>query len=124
MITQETQVANVANTIIMLAAQANALATQIVAVSTQWANLSVANKLDNFPTAAVLATGALGTADTLPVTTNPIDVRVSPGSDIVRAISASDIASVLTGLEGVQSAIGGGAVAANGALVQLFALCV
>lgn len=121
-ITQETQAAAVANNIIAMCAQLNGIAAAIAAISTQWTNLSVANKVNAFPTAPLLTTGALGTADGSPTVANPIDVRVSPGSDISRAISPNNLASMLTFIQGVQSAINGSAVSANGAASQLVAL--
>lgn len=120
-ITPETQVANTANQIISLASACVGLAAQIAAVSAAWTNGSVATKINAFPTAPLLTTGALDVADGSPNVAHPIDVRVAPGSDISRAISANDIASLLTVLQGVQSVIGGSAVSLNGAAVQLLA---
>lgn len=121
-ITQETQVANVANSIISLASAMSGIAAQIAAVSLAWTNLSAANKLNAFPTAPLTTTGGLGAADGAPVVTNPIDVRTLDGSLITRAVSASNVASMLTFLQGVQNVIGGGTVSANGAAAQLVAL--
>jgi hypothetical protein len=121
-VTPETQAAAVANALINLAAALNGIQQQINTASAQWTNLSVANKLQAFPTTALLASGALGTADVSPVQTNPIDTRVATGSDISRPISYGSIAGLLTYLQGVSTAIGGGAVSANGAAVQLVAL--
>lgn len=120
-ITPETQVANTTNQIIALASSCVGLAAQIAAVSAAWTNLSVATKLNAFPTAPLLTTGVLGTADGSPNVANPIDVRVTPGSDISRAISANDVAGLLTVLQGVLAVIGGSAVSLNGAAVQLLA---
>ena len=121
-ITPETQAADVANRLINLASSLYGIQQQINAASAQWTNLGVAIKLQAFPTTALLASGALGTADVSPVQTNPIDTRAATGSDISRPISYGNIASLLTYLQGVSTAIGGGAVSANGAAVQLVAL--
>jgi hypothetical protein len=120
--TQETQVAALANTIINLASSLYGIQQQITAVSAAWTNLSAANKLNAFPTAALTTTGGIGTADGTPVTTNPINTGTLPGSEISRAISSANIAGLLTYLQGVSSAIGGTAVSANGAATQLVAL--
>ena len=117
-VTPETQVADVVNQILAISASLNGTAAQIAAVSAKWTNLSVANKINAFPTAALLTTGALGTADVSPVVANPIDVRTTDGGLISRAISANTIAGLLTYLQGIQTAIGGGAISANGASVQ------
>ena len=117
-ITPETQAADVANRIIGVAAQLNGIAQQIAAISAQWTNGTVATKLNAFPTAPLLTTGALGTADGSPNTANPIDTRTTDGALINRAISATTLAGLLTYLQGIGTAIGGGAISANGASVQ------
>jgi len=122
MVTQETQAAAVANQVIALTSALQGIAVQISAVSTQWTNLSVANMLNAFPTAPLLSTGALGTADGSPVNTHPVDIRTADGGLITRAVSAANISSMLTFLQGVQQAINGSAVSANGAAAQLLAL--
>jgi hypothetical protein len=120
--TQEVQVANLANQILNLTSALAGIQAQINMVSSAWTNLSAANKLNAFPTAAATTTGGIGTVDSTPVTTNPINVNILPGNEITRAISATSIAGLLTYLQGVSSAIGGSAVSANGAAAQLVAL--
>jgi hypothetical protein len=124
MITQEIQAANVANQIISLTSALYGIGQQISQASAAWTNLSVANKLNAFPTAALTSTGGLGTPDGAPVDSNPINVGVAPGTAISRAISANDLAALLGYLQGIATAIGGGAVGANGAAVQLVAKAV
>lgn len=121
MTTQETQVAAVANSLISLASGLYSIQQQINQVSSAWTNLSAANKLNAFPTAPLTTTGGIGTPDGTPVVSNPINTGVLPGSEINRAISANDLASLLTYLQGISSAIGGSAVSANGAAAQLVA---
>lgn len=121
LITLETQAADVVNQIISITASVSQLAQQIASVSTQWTNLSVANMVNAFPTAPALTTGALGTADGTPNVAHPIDVRTTDGALISRAISANDIAGMLTFLQGVQSVVNGSAVSANGAAASLIA---
>lgn len=123
MITQQTQVANVVNNMISLTQQLYAIQSQIGQVSAAWTNLSAANKLNAFPTAPLTSTGDLGTTDVTSVTSNPIDTRAGSGALLARAISANNLASLLTYLQGVQNAINGTAVSLNGAAPQLVALC-
>jgi len=121
MITQQTQAANVANTLLSLLAQAASLQAQIDAMSTQWTNLGVANMINAFPTATVFTTGGLNAADGTPNVAHVIDTRTTDGALINRAISANDIASVLTSLQGISNVVKGQAVSANGATVSLVA---
>lgn len=123
MTTQETQVAGIANQIINLTNTLHGIGEQIADVAALWTNLSAATKLNAFPTAALTTTGGLGTADGTPSTSNPINTGVAPGTALSRAISSNNIAGLLTYLQGVQSAIGGSAINANGAATQLIALC-
>lgn len=118
MVNQETQVANVANTIIAMSQALDGIRKQINDASTQWTNLSAATKLAAFPTAPLTTTGGLGTLDGASVTTNPIDTRTVIGGQVSRAISSNTIAGLLTYLQGVSTAIGGGAISANGAAAQ------
>ena len=121
--TQQDQAIAVANSLISLVGQATSLAAQIAAATSAWTNLSAATKLNALSTAAALTTGGLGTADGSPVTSDPVDTRVSGQGGLSRAMSANNIASLVTYLQGVQSDIGGSADSANGAAVQLQALC-
>lgn len=120
--TQETQVDSIANTIINLTSAVDGIRQQINAVSAAYTNLSAATKLNNFPTAPLTTTGGLGTADASPVVTNPIDTRTVIGGGISRAVSANNLAGMMTGLQGIATVINGGSVAANGAWQQLVAL--
>lgn len=119
--TQENQAATIANTVITLTAQVYALGQTINQLSSEWTNLAVATKLNAFPTASLTATGGIGTNDGTPNTANPINVNTTPGSQIIRAVSANDLAGMLTFLQGVAGVIGGSAVSANGAAAQLIA---
>lgn len=119
---QVEQIASLANSIVQLLAAADDLRLQINAMSSQFTNLSAANKLNAFPTAALLASGDLGTPDGSPVVTNPINTGVYPGSLVSVSVSATQLAGMVTGLQGIASVINGGSVAANGALASLIAL--
>lgn len=121
--TQETQAADVVNTIIQMTSTLYGIGQQINQLATQWTNLAVANKINAFPTAPLTTTGGINTSlpDTNPVTSNPINTSVSPGTEIDRAISANSVAGLLTYLQGVANVINGQAVSANGAAAQLIA---
>jgi hypothetical protein len=57
------------------------------------------------------------------VNANPIDTRITPGSLLNKTISAQNIASMLTGLQGIAAVVNGQAVpGANAGLAQLIAL--
>jgi len=119
--TRQTQAASVANSLVQLVLQAYNLKLAIDQNSATWTNLGVANMINAFPTAPALTTGALGTADGSPTVANPIDTRTVDGALLLRAISANDLASMLTYLQGISSCIGGTAVSANGAALSLIA---
>lgn len=123
MSTQQDQAIAVANQLVTLVNQLTGIATQISTASATWTNLSAANKINALSTAAALPTGGLGSADVSPTVTNPVDTRVSGQGNLSKAMSANNIAALVTYLTGVQSAINGSAVGANGTAVQLQALC-
>lgn len=123
-VTQQNQVANVVNQLMALGGQMVTMQQQINNLAAQWNNLGVSVMLANFPTAPLDSLGGLGTADGSPNTAHPIDTRTPDGSLINRSLSATQIGAILTCLEGVASAIGGTAVAAQAGLPYSFALCV
>lgn len=123
-VTQENQVANVVNQLIATAGQLVSIQQQINNLTAQWNNLGISTMLAAFPTAPLTTIGNLGTADGSPNTAHPIDTRTPDGSLISRPLSATQIQAVLTCLQGVASAIGGSAVAAQSGLPYSFALCV
>lgn len=120
MATQQDQAVALVNQIIAITASLHATQSQITELSSAWTNLSAATKVNALPTAPLSATGGLGTADGAANSVNPIDTRVTPA--VTQAISANNIAGLLTYLQGISTAIGGGAISANGAAAQLIAL--
>lgn len=100
----------------------NLLATQVrlSALHAQWTNFAVATKVNAFNTAPLLTTGAYDTADGSPNVAHPVDTRVY--TTLIAGISPNNFAGIDTFLQGVATVIGGGAVGANGAAVQLTAL--
>ena len=121
--TQDKQAAALANDIITLTQNLHDVGQRIAEVSSQWTDVSVADKLNAFPTAAMLATGELGAADATPDVAHVIDPRTELGALLAISLSANDIAGLLTFLQGINACIGGEAVAANGAAPQLIAKC-
>lgn len=122
MSTQQDQAAAVVNEMISIAATLYGIKGRIDAASSAWTNLGVANMINAFPTAPRLTSGGLGTADVSSTVANPIDTRIAVGNLLTMAISPNNLASLLTVLQGLSTGIGGGAVSANGAAVQLIAL--
>lgn len=122
-LTQEQRVAALAMQMVNTVAQLYATGQTITQMAALWTNLSAANKLNAFPTAALNTTGGIGTPDGSPTPANPININVTTGNELTLAISANNLAGLLTYLQGVASAIGGSAVSANGAAPQLVALC-
>lgn len=123
MITQETQVADVANTLISLTAQLWSIAQQISTASSKVTPLDVATKLAQFPTAALTATGGIGTVDGTPNVAHPINIGVAPGTLLNRAISYNDLSALLTYLTNIAAAINGSAVSAQATAPTLIAKC-
>jgi hypothetical protein len=121
MTTQATQTIVTVNSILSLASTLNGIALQIAGISSLWTNLSMANKVNAMPTTGLTVIGDLGAPDQTPNVANPIDTRTLP--TITHALSANDIAGLLTWLQGVQTVINGGSVSANGAAAQLIAKC-
>src|SRR5262252_8042274 len=113
------QHARIANGIISVSRQMFALGEQIQDLNQNWQNLSSANALNAMPTAPLTPTGALDAADGTPNPAHPIDTRTTDGATIERAISANDLAGLLTFLNGIHGAVNGQAVTANGAAPQL-----
>jgi hypothetical protein len=122
MITQETQAAAVANSIIALVQQAATMRAAIDAAATQWTELGAAAKLNAFPTSAMTDTGGQTAADVPPNPNNPILVTAGAGQLLTRAVSANVLASMLTYLQGLSLAIEGIGIGPNGAAAQLLAL--
>jgi len=119
MATQETQTANAANQILSLLAGFQSLQVQVDALNTLIASTSVGTLILQFPTAAVTATGGLGAADATPVSTHPINTGVAPGTLVNRAVAPADLASMLTALNRLSSAVKGNAVASDATVVGL-----
>lgn len=116
------QAANIANSVIAFASEAKGIANRIQALMDQWNALNTYAMLEAFPTCATEANGTLGAADTTPVTTNVMDPRVEPSSQVSLAISVADVGGLITFLEnGLKAVCEGTAVAANPQVPELLA---
>lgn len=123
MSTQQDQTTLLANELLNLTSSLWSIQQRINTASAAWTNIGAAAKLAAFPTAALTTTGGLGAVDGSPNVANPIDTRPPLiGAGVTVAVSSSQLASILTFLQGISTAIGGGAVSTNGAAVQLVAL--
>lgn len=111
MATEQSQAIGVANGIIAAAQQLQAFYTSMTTLNQQWTDDAVANTLNALATAAQNTDGSLGTADTTPNTAHPIDTRVV--TTLSRAISANEIASLLTIMQNVLTYVNGSAVSAT-----------
>lgn len=109
--TPQTQAIAIANTIIGLAQQLKTLSDQIAAVNLQWQDDGTANTLNALATTTVNVDGTAGTVDGTPNVAHPINVAVYTALN--RAISANDLASLLTVLNSVPNYVAGGAISAT-----------
>jgi hypothetical protein len=98
--TQQSRAIEVANGVIAVAAQINALCTQINDLLIRFGAGNVNTVMAALPTAAQNADGSLGTADGAPNAAHPIDPRVVP--TIARAISSNDFIATVAVLQDVQ----------------------
>lgn len=119
MSTPQTQAVGLVNSLISLVQTVTAEAGSIDDLSALWTSAAVANTVNAFATRALNADGSLGAADATPNNQHPID----PAVGVSKALSANDIAGILTSLQGVRDVVNGKAVAANGATISLFAKC-
>ena len=119
--TQENQVAGVINRLVLLGGSAGDLKRQIERAVADYTALGAATKLAAFPTAPLTSTGGLGTADASPNAANPVDTRVSPGNQLDRAISGSDMTALVAYLTALAAGIGGAAVSTNAAATTILA---
>jgi hypothetical protein len=108
MSTPQNQAINVANNIIGLAAQLKAVYDAYKVVSAQWTDVAVANTLNAQATALANTDGSLGAADGTPNVAHPIATV-----GLSRALSANQVTSMKTVLDGFVTYVEGGAVSAN-----------
>lgn len=105
--TQQSQAIATANQIMSLAAQTVGLYGAITAANNAWTDDGSLAVLQALTTAALNADGSLGTADGTINNAHPIDTRVVANSGLARAISASDLGSILTQLNAIVGFING-----------------
>lgn len=109
--TQQSQAIQNANTIIALAGQFLTLNYAIAQISNAWADDGTATVLNAMGTTALGADGTAGAADGSPNVAHPLDLSKYPA--LSRAISANQIASLLTELQTVTTLVAGSAVSAQ-----------
>lgn len=111
MATAQSQAIGVANQIISCAQQLLALKVQIDAASAAWTDDAVANTLNALQTCALAADGSLGAVDGTPNVAHPINTATYTA--LSRALSANQIASMLTIIQNISTYVNGGAVSAT-----------
>jgi hypothetical protein len=122
--TLESQAIGVANTLLMTAQSLVALVNTINATSTEYTQLTLGTVFSAMATAAVNADGSLGTADATPNAAHPINpaaLLTAQGLTLNRAISATDLGSLLTFLQAVASLAAGNVVTQQGQAPQILA---
>ena len=110
MANNQTHVINVANELIALGQQLKAIYDSYNIVALQWNDDTIATLLNNQTTGSVNADGSVGAADGSPNVTHPIT-----NAQLLKALSANQITSVKTILDGFKQMVDGSAVSANGA---------
>lgn len=110
MSTPQTQAIGVANAIILAAQALLTLSQTIQAASLAWTDDAVANELNALQTCALSTDGSLGAVDGSPNVSHPINTAQYP--TLVRALSANQIAAMLTIINAIPTYVGGGAVPA------------
>lgn len=109
--TIQSQAIQNANTIMNLATQLLSLSQQVTIVNNAWLDDATANTLNAMGTVALNADGTLGTADPSPNTSHPLNLALYP--TLNRALSANQIASMLTVLNSIPSFVAGNAIAST-----------
>ncbi len=111
MATEQTQAIQNANAIISLAGQLLTLSQQITSASNAWTDDSTANVLNAMGTVTLNADGTLGAADGSPNVAHPLNLALYPA--LSRALSANQIAALLTILNNIPTYVAGSAVSAT-----------
>lgn len=121
--TLQSQTIAAINNLIFAANQLTAAKRLIDQVTTTYSQLTMGSVVTALATSPVNPDGSLGTADGSPNATHVIDPRIyaSTSPPLSRAISSGDVASLLTGLQGVSTFLSGAAAAQQGQLPQLLA---
>jgi hypothetical protein len=111
MATQQTQAIQNVNTIISLAQQLLALSTSITSINNAWQDDGTANVINAMGTQALNTDGSLGAADGSPNNAHPMNLTTYP--TLSRAISANQVASLLTVLNNIPVYVSGSSVSAT-----------
>jgi hypothetical protein len=119
MATLQSQAVQMANGLISVGQALAAAKVQIDQLSAQYTQLTLGTTLAALATAAVNSDGSLGTQDGSPTSGHVIDIRAITG--LSRAISASDLGSLLSGLQAVSTLLSGSSVSQQGQMPQILA---
>lgn len=106
--TLQSQAIQDANTVMNLAAQLKNLYDQITVANAAWNDHSALTVLQAMGTVAQNSDGTLGAVDGTPNNVHPLNPTTYP--TLIRAISASDLGSILTQLNAVVGFINGSQV--------------
>lgn len=119
--TLQSQSIQVANELMAIGSTLYTLEQTINQVTQTYTQLTMGTVFAAFPTTAVNADGSLGTADGAANAAHVIDTRIAAVSSLARAISANDLASLVTLLQAVAQLLSGGTPPAQqGQAPQLF----
>jgi hypothetical protein len=110
--TPQSQAIGIANQLISMAQVLNDLYQTVTILNQQWTDDAVANTLNAMGTVAQNADGSLGAADATPNPAHPLNLTTYP--TLYRAVSANQIASLLTILQNILTYVNGSAVSATG----------
>jgi hypothetical protein len=117
--TTQSQAVAAANTLLAIAVELANIQAAITQATTQYTQLAMGSTLAAMATAASNADGSLGTADPSPVSGHVIDTRVLP--NLSRAVSATDLGTLVTLVSAVATLLNGTAPATQGEAPQLLA---
>lgn len=118
--TQQSQAISNSNQILGLASRLMDLYNGCKQSINAWNDDGTLTVVQHLATAPQNADGSLGTADTTPNNADPIDTRVTANTALVRAISANNLASLVTQLGNFVSLVEGNAVSAQAGFRSLF----
>jgi len=115
----QTQAIVVGNNIFGAVRQLKELLQTINDLNNTYVQMNLANVFGAMPTAALQADGSLGTADTAPVSGNPIDNRKMTSLEL--ALPAYDIGVMMTLLQQAAALLNGSTVAQQSAAPSMLA---
>jgi hypothetical protein len=109
--TPQSQAVGIINEILQAAIDMDSLYERVVSISQRWTDDSVANTVNALQTTALNADGSQGTPDVAPNVAHPLNPQLYPA--LIRAVSANQVAGMLTIIQGLKTYVEGGAVSAT-----------